>query len=842
VGAQVEPLPPEEDEQLVAEADRLELQGADRETYFRSTPRQRNLTKGQRHRSFKAEARRLGLDPEAFVVMTADERREARERSEADKQARIQAMVEKHGSPKDDQTPAPEPPRVHHTGDEVPATDPNLDRREAPTVGPIEDLVGDRPPRTLADVYARWPLFGMTGGEDFYLRVERSFPKKWGGIDVGGYLGEIREVRCNEEQFGRFFGKGEYNLQLYGPDPKGRRDAEGNRIIKALTEVFTITIPDKYGPPRLVPVPTKPKKHQEDTMFGGNPMNPFGTPGFPAIPTPTTQADAAVHKTSLDFAAQMMGQRQRDLEEREKQIRTQDGGAGTPPRHVFDFMGQTTKATLEQARADADARERILRHQLDRSEKEREKLRGEMDRLEQKIEEARGRDRGDALEIAKLRDGDAQRLHEHYRNQMDNAQRSHDDQMRSLKEAHEAEIKRERDRITEQQTYYDRQLAEERRRAQDHEKELKDELDRVRREEREQADKRVAEAEKRADERLKDQETSHQRELRTMKETFESRVDSTRTKLEFELSHTRERLEDARQDAQKARDEADKAKDPVTAVKEFEEKAKQLGLEKPDPHEPKTVWDRFAAAAGTGVGQALAHTDLSSLVGALRGAVVPPGRPGPQQVPPGQQPQQLPPAQRPQQQRRGPSSRAMQWAAQGAQIPSPAPQPQPVQVQSQEPPAAAQPVQPAQAEPGPQGAPAPQAPTATNGSSQPQQQAQPAQPPQQPRQQVVLPEHPLRQAFGDEAVVQFIGNAEQAINANMPPQDFATMFYGQFPEHAVKLATEFSPDDAVDFVQKIPVAAGSPVLRRDGKKWLEKLWESMRAKAQPSAPEAQPTA
>jgi hypothetical protein len=837
VGAEVEPLPAEEDEQLVSEADRMELEGSDRETWFRSTPRQRNMIKGRRHRSFKAEARKLGLDPEGFVIMSADERRAAREKATADKETRIRLMVDKHAPPADDEPPPPVPPAVHSTGDKVPATDPMASRRTAPTVGPIEsrveDLVGDRPPRTLADVYARWSLLGRRGGEDFYLRVERAYPKKFGGIDVNGYLGEIRDVVCNEEQFGRFFGKGQYQLQLYGPDPKGRRDDDGGRLVKALTDVFTIDIPDIYGPPKLVPMPSKPKgQHhpQEGTMFPGqpNPLNPFGTGQF-GMPTPTTQADAAVHKTSLDFAASMMGQRQRDLEERERQIRSADGGnAGAPPKHVFEFIGQANRQQAEAMRNDADARERILRHQLDRSEKERERVMEEVRELKRTVENGRASASGDALEIAKLRDGDAQRLHEHYRNQLDNAQRSHDDQNRSLKEAHEAEIKRERDRFTEQQTYYDRQLAEERRRAQDREKELKDEGERVRREEREQADKRVSEAEKRAEERLKDQENQHQRELRTTKETYESRVDTTKTKMEFELSHTRERLEDARQEATKAKEEAEKAKDPVTAVKEFEAKAKELGLEKPDPGEPKTMWDRFAAAAGSGVGQALANTDLSTLAGALRGAVVPGARPGPQQMPPGQRPQQLPPGQRAPQQR-GPSSRAMQWASEGARIPGPTAQPQPPQVVQQEP--QPRPVQPAQPEP-----PAPA----------PAQAAQPEPPAQQPEQaapqQIQLPTHRLREVFGDEPIVQFIGNVEQAINTGFDPGEFATMFFAQFPGDAGKLATDFGPDDAVTFVKGIPIAAASPVLRRDGKKWLEKLWESMRAKVQPAAPEVQPTA
>jgi hypothetical protein len=672
------------------------------------------------------------------------------------------------------------------------------------------------------------------------LRVERTYPKKWGGIDVNGYLGEIRDIVCNEEQFGRFFGKGEYQLQLYGPDPKGRRNEEGGRLVKALTDVFTITVPDLYGPPRLVPMPKKPKAQQaqEGVMFGSNPMNPFGTGGpFPAVQTPTTQADAAVHKTSLDFAASLMGQRQRDLDERERHMRAQDGNSGgTPPKHVFEFMGQATRAQADAMRNDADARERILRHQLDRSEKERERVMQEVRELKQSVENARASSSGDALEIAKLRDGDAQRLHEHYRNQIDSAQRSHEDQMRSLKEAHEGEIKRERDRFNEQQTYYDRQLAEERRRAQDREKELKDDGERVRREEREQADKRVADTEKRSDERLKDQESQHQRELRTMKETFESRVDTTKTKMEFELSHTRERLEDARQEATKAKDEAEKAKDPVTAVKEFEEKAKQLGLEKPDPAEPKNMWDRFAAAAGTGVGQALANTDLSTLVGALRGAVVPGGRGAPQQMAPGQQPQQLPPGQQRPPQQRGPSSRAMQWASDGARIPSPTAQPQPPQVPQHEP--QRKPVQPAQPEPGPAGPAAqPQQPSGANGAAQPQPPQQPqAQQPPPGQVQIELPAHRLREVFGDQGVVAFIQNVEGAINSSYSPKEFAAMFFAQYPDATVRLANDFQPDECVSFVKEIPQAVGSP------KQWLERLWESMREHAQKPAPEAQPTA
>jgi hypothetical protein len=85
---------------------------------------------------------------------------------------------------------------------------------------------------------------------------------------------------------------------------------------------------------------------------------------------------------------------------------------------------------------------------------------------------------------------------------------------------------------------------------------------------------------------------------------------------------------------------------------------------------------------------------------------------------------------------------------------------------------------------------------------------------------------------------------EGAINAAAPPKQFAEIFFRKYPEPAAKLATQFQAEDSVDFLKamgaKYPEALGSPILRRDGQKWIVAMWEELRELAGKAAPAPQP--
>jgi hypothetical protein len=648
---------------------------------------------------------------------------------------------------------------------------------------------------------------------------------------VAGYLGEIR-LLFTDEDFGEFFGGGEYSLQVFGPDPKGKTDLEGNRIIRELSETISVKMPlGRYGPPRLHILPRQDprvvKKKAEEAAMQNQPnaLNPFGVyyPGLGQPPVST--ADASVTKASMDLATKMVADRQRELSEREKRLES-DGGSKT----LLEFVGGTSKQQMEAAQKEADRRESMWRDQLARTERQAMELREELKKVQQELEQNQKTRSGDTLEIVKLRDADAARLHENYRQQLDSARSAHDAQVKSLKEAHADELRREADRYKNQQDYYTRRLEELRHEADEKEKRLLTEIERVRSEERTHAERRITDAEKRFEDRIRDQEKAHERELRSKEDAYKTRIETATSKLDFELMHLRERVSDANKRAEEARSEAEKAKDPVTAIQEFKEKAKQLGMEEPDPGEPKTAWDRMAAAAGQGLGQALGRTDLTQLAAVLRGAI---GQPRMTQATAqaaqlaaaqGAQ-RQLPPGARGQQ--RAPSARAMRWATDSSNQAHAS-----EDVNLGEGMAISPKDEPGQSPPAPAGPAASVPPTAAAPGSQPSTPPPPSQPPPSAG-QIRLPDHELVRCFGAESVIDFIQNMELAINTRFEASEFARVFEQKYPEQSAELARSFKPEDALAVVAAVPGAEASPVLRRDGKKWLAQLWEALKTRAEP---------
>jgi hypothetical protein len=811
---------------FLREAEQLELSESERLAYARASQRSRAMLKARAHKRLRTEARALSVQPERFLRATVAQRAELRQRAAA--QGGAEQLEPDEAEPELDTAPG---------HGEIPETDPDPRRRDHVSLdgAGIEDVSTKRPPRTLADVYARWPMLGRTGGDEFYLRVERKYPLKSAGVDVAGPLGEIRVV-CNEDEFGHYFGSGQYALQVFGPDPKRRRDADGALIIKALCDPFPLTVPGEYGPTRLHGLPRSAPRAgaTEAGMFPPNPLNPFG-PNYPLPQPPTTAADAAMHKSSLEFASSMINSR----------LREGDGAT----RSMVTFLEGTAKQQLDAVRADADKREQLLREQVQRAEQQTAELRREFAAVQEQLDQQRGNRSAESLEFAKLREGGAERLHEHYQRQEQALRGAYDVQIRGLKELHVEELNREHARTEDQRTYYTRQLEEQQRRFDEREKALREEVERVRREERERATERTGESEKNAERRLSDERAAHQRELRSVAESHESRLQTATAKLDFEITHLRERLAEADKRVDEARAAAEKAKDPIAAVKELKQQARQLGMEEPEPDAPKGVLAQFASAAGSGLGQALGNTNLAELLGAVRsvlpGARLPaaPGRgPAPAQLAPGRQ------------EVRGPSARSLRWASAESQSAGPPPRSAelggamlvgPPVPASERTPAPAAPVQvggesvqpPA---PGVQKQAANVQPPAPSVQGQPVQSPPAPEPsPPEPAAAVrALPEHRLIQTFGAEVVLDFIGKMEGAINAAYDPRDFGRLFVQSYPQAARRLALEFQPEDAVQLVASVPEALQSPVLRRDGKQWLQQLWRYLTESAAPAPPAA----
>lgn len=793
--------------------------------YVQMTPRERTFYRIQRTKRLKAEAKRLGVNAERWLELSEPERDVER------KEARIAEIAKRHAPPPEpEQPPEPAEPEVE-PGDRVYAADPEVPPGEADpylragvTVGriteleaPPADILGterDRHPRTLMDLYSRWPV----GDGEHYVRVERTQPKQWQQIPCAGYLGDLREP-ISEKKFQQCFGGREYELTLYGPDPKGRTDhTTGLPRVKALTNPIKLIVP--LLPPNLAVLPamlTNEEAKQESQMT--QPWNPFAPAAMPSGP-PTTSADAQVHKSNVDLVTNVLKMTQEENRELRK-ARESDGNGSS--KHLLDWQ----KEVLEGVRKDAESRERMLREELAESRRIAEKKEEEIEKIRLQIQQATGRTDGTALELVKTLgtngvEREAQRA-EFYRQQLEQVRAAHQDLIRTMEERQKSEINRADSRLKEADDYYKKLLDEERRKGEEREKHLKEELERIRRDERDAAEARVRETKERYEERLRDQEKSFEREIRTVKENWDTKLSTTVSTKDFELASLRDRLEEAKEEAHEARAKAEESNDPIVVMEKAKKNAEALGYQKSEDA-PKTPWERFAATAGTGLGQALQNIDqwLPQAAAALSG-----GRNAPQQA----QMQGLASAPTPPQlaaaaaaaratQARRP--RAVAWASAG-QPPIPAetsaqpmgfqPEPPPPQEPPQAPPQAAAP-------PPPPGVP-PQA----------------GPPPGQ-----IQVENKLGQVFGDEAVMTFLGQMEMAINMGMEPTDFAQRFIAGYRDAAVRMIQLYKPTDVTGFVKTLPGADMSAILRRDGTKFVTGLWSAIEKQTQGAAQAAQPAA
>jgi hypothetical protein len=103
--------------------------------------------------------------------------------------------------------------------------------------------------------------------------------------------------------------------------------------------------------------------------------------------------------------------------------------------------------------------------------------------------------------------------------------------------------------------------------------------------------------------------------------------------------------------------------------------------------------------------------------------------------------------------------------------------------------------------------------------------APPAEPPAPPAE--LTSAAALAAEFSPDAAMQFRGEVEKAIELGAPPDEFARQFAQMFPEAAKRLAT-YSVHDMSALVEAMPGGAGSPVLRRDGRKWLQQMWATLK--------------
>lgn len=831
--------------------------------YSDMTPRERGAVKARWAKKVRGEATLRRLDPDEFVAMTEEAREAARKshpeqprapRPAQQKQKKtissFQDVADKYRTLDDSDEPEeeesePEPrarrsPPVadmydeglasgdpHSPMDEVPATEDDPRMRTTATLGEVrptdnQDLVGWATPRNLRDVYARYTV----GDGQHFIRVERIDPKVWQQIPCAGYLGEIREP-ISEPEFHAWYGGRVYALTVYGPDPKGRRDSStGLPVIKAKTEPFRYTVP--MLPPNLSVLPgTNPTKQQGETQ-----MHPFTMPQQGAMPA--TPADATMHRTTIDFLSTLLSRGDKEREELRHSV-MQGGGQ----KEVVQAVTEANKAAIEAANRAAEMREKTLQEQLSKERDDRRRLEEKLDKLVEQQHQGRSNPAQDAAELMRVanpgKNAEEQvtRMRDSHKEEMDRLREGHKEALSALKERQDDELKRVRLRLDDVEKHGRDKVEEVEKRLREREKELRDQMDQQRRDERDSADRRVSETVARFEDRLKDIREQHTRELRMQESQHVTRVDTTKSAWDMQLANQKERNARLEEELAAAKEEAEQSKDPVAVIGKITSQAEALGFSKKDENEPQTAWERFAATTGMGLSKALESIDtwLPKAM-AARGAEGPPTG-APRMLPPGAQPQ-------PQQQQRQPQRpqvrRTPAWATQGSipvanhhpTIPpdvQPQQQPQ-VQVQPQTP--FIQPMQVAQ-------------PVSEPVQQQPMQPEPQHVPQEQPEQQSngESTNQKFGSVFPDDVIVQFRSEVERAISAGMPPSEFARRFVEAFPEPSLALVRVHKPEDFGEIVKKMPQGAESVILRRDGKKWIEKLWQEIVGKHQTAAQVAQ---
>lgn len=724
-------------------------------------------------------------------------------------------------------------------------------QRDGISVGPIletdkpVDLVGDRPPRTLTDLYSRWPI---EADPQYFLRLERIKPKTYQGVGTAGFVGEIRARKITEVDIANTFGGSEYKITLYGPDPRGRTDEENRIKIKALTEPITLTVP--VYPPIIRTI----SENLESTQT----MNPFG----PMVAPPTTTGDASIHKANASFFSDAMKMMKEDFVKR-------DATSSQATSQIISVISESSKSQVELLQQQAKEREAALLKQI-------EDLRDDVKRAQQEkgtvaTEVSRAKDEANTQLLKYMekltpdKQAEISRLQSYYDSQIDNMRRSHEDQMKALRESHQVAIdrlvetnkshvdrleSRNRDvetqyrllleqersqaaRLLEQErTQSSKQLELERGQWVTREQQLRDQLRDQSSTERELSAQRIADLKERHAEEVKNLERSHERELRSLRDSADVKLTVSKDTSALMIKQAEERLKDAQEEAERARDEAEDAKDITKHLERAEKTAELLGYEKKDANEPKGPWERLASTAGVGLSQAFAGMDqwLPAVMAAraqnqaLAAAQQPPQL-GPQRVRPGQQPSMAPQQQQPQQQRQG----GVEWASRGAKV-RPRTAPAPAPVQGPPPGFREEIVAPPMTSPPP--------PVTIPSMPPPAQEISMSQPPpemvvqsEEMSQMDRMPDfefpEKFRQFFAPEAMYGLLTQTEQFVRDQVDPYGIAPIMVNMHAEGTANLVNNFEPKDITDLVEQMGNEQ-SPLLRRDGRKWLEKLWKAAR--------------
>lgn len=788
-------------QELVEEAARSEADfyGIPLDVYAEMGAKERAAAKARHAKFARQVAKSSGKEPDAFVAIRRDDLQRIMDELNDARMGEMKSLDDGMSEDVADAAETNGVGSVEHVAAQV-----------RPDYGGEE---GGKHPRTLDDVYSYWPV----GDGQHYVTVERKQPRSHNGVPCAGHLGKFSK-RLSVRAFQERFGGREYELCVYGPDPSGRQDEiTGEVSVKRLSKPFKITVP--LLPPNLSAIPAMAGQgHDGDDMS----YHPFAN-----VQSSDSRLVEATAKT------------QREMFELGAKLGAVRSGPYDPTAYI-GFARDSLEKSTETLRQQMDLAEARHKDEMARREADLRRRDDELRELRDELRRITGKTEGSSLQLVKeLSEAGNSRAHEvrsHYETQMSDLRRSHSETVESMRQAFAEERKAQDQRVREREEDYRRMLDDANRKHDEEVRRLKDEIDRVRREERENGEARVREQKERTEERLRDQKESHERELRTMRENMETKATAQVAAKEMEIATTRDRLAQAKEEAERAKRDAEEGKDPVKVMEKAQKTAEALGYTKGDADPgPKTAGERLVSMLGVGIQGLMANPQTMEVVGQwlARDRAPAQGRPpmGAGAVQGGPAPRQLP-APAAQGGAQQPKRRVDMWGATGVTRrieAGSAPAPAPSGASIQTPPVIPPPPPPQQEAQIAPAAPAPHPPAQEPEAPSVQAPVAPAAP--------GMPafDNPFAALITNEQVLQMLVNLERAIDAGLQPDIFAQAVIQNFPEQAQALVTNFKPEQITEVTRSIPGGAVSSILRQDGKAFVKRVWQSIATKlgAQP---------
>jgi len=340
-------------------------------------------------------------------------------------------------------------------------------------------------------------------------------------------------------------------------------------------------------------------------------------------------------------------------------------------------------------------------------------------------------------------------------------------------------------------------------------------------------DRDIAAAQRRADERVGDAERGHTRDMESQRNNFEGRLENMKSGYETQLATLKNELDRVRAEAERYRVEAENNKDVAKQVAKFSKTAEDLGFVRDTGGDQQpTDWKTLVAQ--------VAMAGLPKIPEVIKGAmdIV---RPRPEMSP--EQAEQI----------RMDERMRMQAAAhmQAGQI---APHTRPRALAGRRPAFATEDgpefeqavsAEPQYVEPRGQQRPAPPSGPRPQTFAEAQQLDTPPAPVPAPAQphpsppDVSLPPAQAQQSALDPQLValadQLRSALEPAFEAGAPPDKFAEAIVQQYGiQAAMSVATQVSVELLVEAIQQLPGGSDSPLVRREGQKYLREIMVSVK--------------